>query len=71
MGSTLGVRHDFDIGPTQSDLRYVKLFTDMPWGIPGTDCIKKKILNGFFLRKGLTVIDLFQGLWSVGARFRR
>ena len=27
--------------------------------------------NGFFLRKCLTVLDLIEGLWLVGKRFRR
>ena len=32
---------------------------------------KKEKENAVFLRKRLTIFDLFEGLWSVGTRFRR
>ena len=39
-------------------------------GVPRTGSFRKKRgKNGFFLRKLLTVIDLFQDLWSMETRF--
>ena len=32
---------------------------------------KKNEKNIVFLRKRLTIVDRFEGLWSVGTRFRR
>ena len=44
-------------------------------GVPQSTCnrrVRKKIVKKmlFSLRKRLTIIDLFEGLWSVGTRFR-
>ena len=47
-------------------------FTDVPWST--CDSIvhtKSKTKNGFFLRKHLTIIDGFDGLWLVWICFRR
>ena len=43
----------------------------MPWSTCNRLVQKKtKIILILFVRKGLTISDLLEGLWSVGARFR-
>ena len=44
-------------------------------GVPSSICNgllqkKNEEKNAFFLRKRLAIIELFEGLWSVGTRFR-
>ena len=52
------------------DLR--DFFVGVLWGIPGIGSLKKKgEKRCLLLRKRLTIVDLFEGLWSVGTRFRR
>ena len=43
-----------------------KLLVSVPWYLQSARSEKKKIL-----RKLLALIDLYEGLWWVGARFRR
>ena len=31
----------------------------------------KKRVSSYDVLKGLTIVDLFEGLWSVGTRYRR
>ena len=47
----------------------VKRFTDMPWSTCSR-VVHKKWGKYFFPRKRLTIFGLFDGLWSVGTRFR-
>ena len=49
----------------------VKLFTDMPWSTCSRLVQKKGRFVFFLPRKRPTIFDLFDGMWSVGTRFRR
>ena len=57
----------------RSDLRMLpwkKNTFDMPWSTCSRLVQKKMGKYMFFLRKRLTIFGLFDGLWSVGTRFR-
>ena len=72
MKSTSGVKCDLILAVRSQILNTcVKPFTDMPWSTCSRLVQKKKGKHFFFfVRKCLAIIDLFEGLWSVGTRFR-
>ena len=75
MGSTWGVKcyEVLDIGPTRSDLRvFASKVLQTCLAVPTVGSFRNKFMQKnmlFFLWEGLTIVELFEGLWSVGTRF--
>ena len=72
MESTLGIKYDLTLPFADRSSNILRVnFTGMPWSTCNRLVQKKmKKIHTFFVRKGLTISDLLEGLWSVGARFR-
>ena len=75
MGSTLGVKYDLIFTLRSQILGYSRdFFLQTCLGVPAIGLFRQKKRGkkkGIFLRKRLSIIEPFEGRWSVGTRFRR
>ena len=76
MGSTLGVKCDLILTLRSQIFGYLRdFFLQTCLGVPAIGLFRQKIRGKkkivFFLRKRLSIIEPFEGRWSVGTRFRR
>ena len=73
MGATLGVKYDVILVLRSQIFEYLRetFYRHALEYLEPARSEKKKKEKKIFLRKHLTIADLFEGLWSVGTRFRR